>query len=85
MTKSSVAFFQLPFEKPSEIDGTLENLQTIKMNELSVQSQKLLSLSMDERQEFIAKNVECELQRPATIVAIDKTHELQPILALLRT
>lgn len=65
-------FFQLPLEKPSEIEESLDNLKSIKISELSPESQTLLFLPPEERQEFIAKNVDREIQRPATIVAMNK-------------
>lgn len=62
----------MPFEKPNAIEETLNNLKSIKISELTPESQKLIHLEPEERQEFIAKNVDKEIQRPATIVAMDK-------------
>lgn len=67
-----ILIFQLPLEKPDEIEKSIYNLKSIKINELSPESQKLIYLPPEERQEFIAKNVDKEIHRPATIVAMDK-------------
>lgn len=63
---------QLPFEKSAAFDASLKNLRSIKFNELTILSQKLLSLPPDEQSDFIGKNVERELTRSPTIVAMDK-------------
>lgn len=63
---------QLPFEKSATIESTLKILKSIKFSELTLMSQKLLSLPPDDRPDFIAKNVERELLRSPTIVAMDK-------------
>lgn len=41
---------QLPFEKSGQIPELVKNLKTIRLNELTLMSQKLLSLPEDEQQ-----------------------------------
>lgn len=63
-------YFQLPTEKPENLEKTISNLKSISINELSIQSQKLISLPPDEQAEFISKYADQELQRLPTIVTM---------------
>lgn len=49
----------------------VNNLRSIRLNELTILSQKLLSLPEEEQHDFITKNADQELQRLPTIVAMD--------------
>lgn len=48
----------MPYEKPGKIAETVNNLRSIPLNELTIMSQKLLSLSEVEQQVF--QNVQIE-------------------------
>lgn len=45
-----IDFFQLSFEKSSQIPELVKNLKTIRVCELTPQSQRLVSLPEDEQQ-----------------------------------
>lgn len=52
------------------MEKAISNLKSISTSELSIQSQKLISLPPDEQPEFISKYADQELLRLPTIVAM---------------
>lgn len=51
MFKNAI-LLQLPTEKIDSIEKTISNLKSINLSELSIQSQKLLALPVEEQQVF---------------------------------
>ncbi|XP_055384123.1 Bardet-Biedl syndrome 1 protein homolog [Condylostylus longicornis] len=61
---------RLPIEKPSNQQSLIENLASIDASILTVQSQKLLNLPVEERDEYIKKYADTPLQRLSVITAM---------------